>query len=176
MGGLGRPFRSNPPAFQYPSNPPAFQDLNRLVQRSTLVGLIRAGAEIRVRRKRECERGRIMLGARQARGVIREIRTSEIIIGKPGRDRAPSLDSLAQLRLRERPQMPCGTIVVVERDGACCQLVHDLWAGAGEPVCVREADKGSDVGGLVGREALVSRDVVVSQRSNRMVCGCVHIL
>jgi len=87
-------------------------------------------------RDREIERGGIVIGTGQARGIVRQRGARELVVRKLARDLQPTIDTRAEVRLGKRPQVPRAAIACVGLFGSARQRTDDLRAATGQPVRV----------------------------------------
>lgn len=101
---------------------PAPERLDRLFQSSPLIGMRGRGEKTLVRLNRQIHGLIVVLGARQARGVIGEVGFRQLVQREAGRYLLPTRDALARIGLGQCPQMPGCAVVGVGRDGARRQI------------------------------------------------------
>src|SRR5215510_312928 len=137
--------------------PPASQCLQRFLEREPLRRSRRFGEQTFIACDGELEGYRILFVVGETGGVVGERRARELIGGKTLRNLEPPVDALAQVWLRERPEVPCASIRGINLLRSSGKLLDRVGASAREPVGVRQDDQGLGIAWwrAVGNDTLV---------------------
>ena len=139
---------------------PAFESRDRFLERHALIGSLGEGQQFLIGHDGEVDSFVVVLGARETRGVVREVCFRELILRKPRGHLLPTRDSLSRIGLRQRPEMPRSPVVGIGRNRARCKLADHLRSGPDQPVMIRERNQGSRIMGTIRNSALQRRQRV----------------